>query len=93
MASTLGNAPLLKGRGYLLAGNLEEARALAERALGLSRTHKARGNEAWALRLLGEIALQGYPSNVDQAELYYRQALSLADALGMRPLRPTAIAD
>jgi len=86
-ADTQGGTALLKGEGYLLAGHLEEARPLAERALALSRTHKARGNEAWSLRLLGEIALQGHPSNVEQTELYYRQALALADELGMRPLQ------
>jgi tetratricopeptide (TPR) repeat protein len=86
-AGPQGGTSLLKGEGYLRADHLEEARPLAERALALSRTHKARGNEAWSLRLLGEIALQGHPSNVKQAEVYYRQALSLADALGMRPLQ------
>ena len=86
-ATTQGNTPLLKGEGYFLAGHLEEARPLAERALALSRTHKARGTEAWSLRLLGEIALQGHPSHVEQAELSYRQALTLADELGMRPLQ------
>jgi class 3 adenylate cyclase/tetratricopeptide (TPR) repeat protein len=86
MAATQGNAPLLKGQGYLLAGNLEEARALAERALVLSRTHRARGNEVWSLRLLGEIARYGHPPDVAQAETYYRQALALAEELGMRPL-------
>jgi tetratricopeptide (TPR) repeat protein len=87
MASTPGNAPLLKGQGYLLAGNLDEARALAERALVLSRTHKARGNEAWSLRLLGDIARDGHPPDVAQAETYYSQALALAEELGMRPLQ------
>jgi hypothetical protein len=53
----------------------------------LSRTHKARGNEAWSLRLLGEIARYGHPPDVAQAETYYRQALTLADELGMRPLQ------
>ena len=71
----------------LLAGNLEEASTLAERALVLSRTHKARGNEAWSLRLLGEIALHGHPPDIVQAEIYYQQALALADELGMRPLQ------
>jgi tetratricopeptide (TPR) repeat protein len=87
MASTPGNAPLLKGEGYLLAGNLEEARALAERALVLSQTHKARGNEAWSLRLLGGIARDGYPPDIAQAETHYCQALALANELGMRPLQ------
>jgi tetratricopeptide (TPR) repeat protein len=87
MGSQQWTAPILKGEGYLLAGNLEEARTLAERALALSQTHKARGNEAWSLRLLGEIALHGHPSDIIQAEIYYQRALALADELGMRPLQ------
>ena len=51
MGTQQWTAPIRKGEGYLLAGNLEEASTLAERALALSRTHKARGNEAWSLRL------------------------------------------
>jgi tetratricopeptide (TPR) repeat protein len=80
-------APIRKGEGYLLAGDVEEASTLAERALALSWTHKARGNEAWSLRLLGEIALHGHPSDILEAENYYQQALALADELGMRPLQ------
>ena len=87
MGTQQWTAPIRKGEGYLLAGNLEEASALAERALALSRTHKARGNEAWSLRLLGEIALHGQPPDIVQAEIYYQQALALADELGMRPLQ------
>ena len=80
-------APIRKGEGYLLAGNLEEASTLAERALALSRTHKACGNEAWSLRLLGEIALHSQPPDIVRAEIYYQQALALAVELGMRPLQ------
>jgi hypothetical protein len=57
------------------------------RALGLSREHQERGCEAWALRLLGEIAVQCDPPEVEQVEASYRQALALAEELGMRPLR------
>jgi tetratricopeptide (TPR) repeat protein len=41
---------------YLLAGREADARAAAQRALGLARQHKERGYEAYTLRLLGEIA-------------------------------------
>ena len=41
---------------YLLAGREADARAAAQRALGLARQHKERGHEAYTLRLLGEIA-------------------------------------
>jgi class 3 adenylate cyclase/tetratricopeptide (TPR) repeat protein len=75
------------GEAQLLAGRLEEAHALAERALALARAHQERGNEAYALRLLGDIAARREPLARDQAEAHYRQALALADELGMRPLQ------
>jgi tetratricopeptide (TPR) repeat protein len=75
------------GEAYLLAGRLEDAHALVEGALALARAHQERGNEAWALQLLGEIAAHQAPPEVEQAEASYRQALALADELGMRPLQ------
>jgi class 3 adenylate cyclase/tetratricopeptide (TPR) repeat protein len=74
------------GEAQLLAGRLEEAHALAERALALAREHQERDNQAYALRLLGDIAARCEPSEAEQAEAHYRQALALADELGMRPL-------
>jgi tetratricopeptide (TPR) repeat protein len=71
---------------YLLAGRMQEAVQLAERALDLARTHKERGNEAWALRLLGEVAAHQAPPQIEPAAHHYRQALGLAEELGMRPL-------
>jgi tetratricopeptide (TPR) repeat protein len=74
------------GEAHLLASRLEEARALAERALALAREHQERGHQAYALRLLGEIAARREPPEVERAEERYHQALALAEALGMRPL-------
>jgi tetratricopeptide (TPR) repeat protein len=71
---------------YLLAGRMDDAIRVARRALDLSRNHKERGHEAWARRLLGEIASHGDPPDVEQAERQYRQALALAEELDMRPL-------
>jgi len=70
----------------MLAGRLAEAHALAERALTLAHEHQERGNEAYALRLLGEIATHHDPPEVEEADASYRQALALAEELGMRPL-------
>jgi tetratricopeptide (TPR) repeat protein len=70
----------------LLAGNLEEAQALAERVLALTRAHQELGNQAYALRLLGDITARGDPAAVGLAASYYQEALDLADELGMRPL-------
>jgi tetratricopeptide (TPR) repeat protein len=74
------------GEAYLLAGRLEDAHQQAGDALRLSRDLKQRGYEAHALRLLGEIAAHRGPPEVEPAEASYRQALALADELGMRPL-------
>jgi tetratricopeptide (TPR) repeat protein len=72
--------------GYLLADRMQEAVQLARRALDLARAHKERGHEAWALRLLGEIAAHQDPPDIEPAAHHYRQALALADELGMCPL-------
>jgi tetratricopeptide (TPR) repeat protein len=74
------------GETQLLAGRLEEAHALAEHTLMLAREHQERGNEAYALRLLGDIAAQRDPPEHEAAEAHYQQALALANELGMRPL-------
>src|SRR5262249_49458124 len=42
--------------------------------------------KAYTLRLLGEIAAQKDSLDVGEAEDHYRQALALAEELGMRPL-------
>ena len=70
----------------MLASRLEEAQALAERALALAREHQERGHQAYALQLLGAIHAQRHPPEVALAEASYQQALALANELGMRPL-------
>jgi tetratricopeptide (TPR) repeat protein len=72
---------------YLVTGCLENATQLAERALRLSRDRRERGYQAWALRLLGEIALHVNSPDGALAETHYQQALALAEELGMRPLQ------
>jgi tetratricopeptide (TPR) repeat protein len=71
---------------HLLAGRLEEAHTLAERTLAHARERQERGNQVYALRLLGDIAARREPPEAVQTEGHYRQALALADELGMRPL-------
>jgi tetratricopeptide (TPR) repeat protein len=74
------------GEAYLFAGRMDEAGTQAQRALEFSRAHREQGHEAYALRLLGEIAAHQDPTEVEPAEHHYRQALALAEELGMRPL-------
>jgi tetratricopeptide (TPR) repeat protein len=74
------------GETYLLASRIDEAIQLGHRALELARTHKEGGHEAWTLRLLGQIHAHRDPPNADQANAHYREALVLADELGMRPV-------
>jgi tetratricopeptide (TPR) repeat protein len=71
----------------LLAGRLEDAQRLADRALAQAREHQERGHEAYALRLLGDIAARREPPVIEPAESHYQQALTLAGELGMRPLQ------
>ena len=71
----------------MLAGRLGEAHAHAEQALAHAREYQERGNQAYALCLLGEIAAHRDPPDVVPAEAHYQQALTLAEELGMRPLQ------
>jgi tetratricopeptide (TPR) repeat protein len=74
------------GEAHFLAGRRDDAIEVARRALDLAHRQKERGNEAWVLRLLGEIAAQADPSDAKSAHAHYGQALARADELGMRPL-------
>jgi hypothetical protein len=71
---------------YLESGRVQDASALAARAVELAVEERGRGHEAWALRLIGEIASRRDPPDVDLAELHYRRALAQAEELSMRPL-------
>jgi class 3 adenylate cyclase/tetratricopeptide (TPR) repeat protein len=74
------------GEARLHAGLLDEAFDSATRALAIARESRERGHEGWALRLLGEVVSHRDNPNVEKAEGYYREALTLAEHLGMRPL-------
>jgi tetratricopeptide (TPR) repeat protein len=70
-----------------MAGHLEAAHALAEGALAHARAHQERGHQAYALCLLGDIAVRHEPPDSEQAEAHYQHALAMAEDLGMRPLQ------
>ena len=79
--------PVWLGEGYVLAGRLEAAMQLGQQALEATRTQKQQAYQAYALRLLGDIAAHRTPPAVEEAEHHYNQALALAEARGMRPLQ------
>jgi tetratricopeptide (TPR) repeat protein len=74
------------GEAYLLADQIENARACADRAVMLARGRGERGYEAWALHLMGDIASHHGPPDVAAAAAHYGAAMTLASELEMRPL-------
>ena len=77
---------LHKGEGLLAAGEPARAGEAARHALDLAVAHKERGHQAWAWRLLGEVASREGGPGLAQAEEHYRQALAIAEELKMQPL-------
>jgi class 3 adenylate cyclase/tetratricopeptide (TPR) repeat protein len=73
-------------QAHLLSGNGDVATRLGLRALELARRLGERGHEAYALRLLGELAGTGASPDVEKSSEHYRAALALAESLGMRSL-------
>jgi DNA-binding NtrC family response regulator/tetratricopeptide (TPR) repeat protein len=71
---------------YALANREEDALRTVNQALEFARDRKRRHQEAWALRALGEIAAHRDPPEGETAEASYRQAMVLADELGMPPV-------
>jgi tetratricopeptide (TPR) repeat protein len=74
---------LCAGTACLSAGRIDEATNHARDTLRLARRLGARGSEAHALHLEGDLASLG---DAEDAAGYYREALARADTLGMRPL-------
>jgi tetratricopeptide (TPR) repeat protein len=74
------------GEAYLLADQVDNARTCADRAVTLARGRGERGFEAWALRLLGEIASHHARPDEAAATAHYGAAMTLAAELDMRPL-------
>jgi tetratricopeptide (TPR) repeat protein len=74
------------GAAHLEAGKLAEASRYGAAALELARRHGGRGDEAWTLHLLGQIADRKDPPEHREALEQLTEALTLADELGMAPL-------
>jgi len=74
------------GEIYLLAGRLGDARRQATTALELALAHGERGNQVYALQLLGHIAAEPEDGDLELAQARYAEAAALAETLEMRPL-------
>jgi tetratricopeptide (TPR) repeat protein len=74
------------GEAHFLAGRLEEAWDFGTRVVAHTRERGERGQEAWAHRLLGEIASQRDCPDLAAVEAHYAASMALAAELGMRPL-------
>jgi tetratricopeptide (TPR) repeat protein len=74
------------GEAHFLAGRADEAWDFGARAVLLAREREDRGHEAWAHRLLGEMASHRDHLDVAAAEAHYAASTALALELGMRPL-------
>ena len=96
-APLLGSGPIPKraqasmrhfrrAQALLDVGRTGDALAVAGEAVELAREFKERGDEGHALRLLGDAHARHVPKDAGRAETCYRQALALAEDLGMRPL-------
>jgi class 3 adenylate cyclase/tetratricopeptide (TPR) repeat protein len=77
---------LALGQCYLAAGRIADAGVSARSALEMARRQGEKAQEAWILRLLGEIASHREGVGVEAAKAHYDQASILARELGMRPL-------
>jgi class 3 adenylate cyclase/tetratricopeptide (TPR) repeat protein len=87
MAMQRGRVRIWLSEAYLRLGRLDEALAVAMHGLEFCRTYGQQGEQAWALRLLGDIYAHRPPLEHALGETAYREALTLAEALGMRPLQ------
>ena len=73
------------GQAYHQALRLDDASRCAHEALKFSRDHLERGNEAYALRLLGELGVNDPAAHLE-SETFLRQAITRAEELKLRPL-------
>ena len=79
-------ATIWSSQALILAGRLADARKRADESLQLARGLAARGLEARALRVLGELLASGDAPDLTGSEKLYGEAMAIAEILGLRPL-------
>jgi tetratricopeptide (TPR) repeat protein len=81
-----GRTLVFLGEAELALGRAEEARRAGEEALNFARAGGLRGFEAYALRLLGEVAARSGPGVEGDSTALFQKLIDLAGQLGMQPL-------
>jgi class 3 adenylate cyclase/tetratricopeptide (TPR) repeat protein len=71
----------------LLNGNVSSAIGLCQEALNLAQNHRERFAEGHILRVLGDAATNTGSDGAARALTLYKEALSIAEQLAMRPLQ------
>jgi tetratricopeptide (TPR) repeat protein len=72
--------------GLLLAGDIDRAKEVGEKALDLAARSGERGIEATALHVLGTALAAGGADDAERAHRHYERAKAIGEELGMRPL-------
>ncbi len=65
---------------------MTDAERVTARVLKFATEAGAKRDQAWALRVLGEIHCRSDGADFRASEQYFRQSLALSQELGMRPL-------
>jgi tetratricopeptide (TPR) repeat protein len=82
----LGEVHLMSEQADKALKNAEHALQLARKEYDPVKHHTERGDEAWALRLIGGIHSHPDALDAQKAEDFFREAIARAEELGMRPL-------
>ena len=77
---------LAQGRAFLAAGRHADAYAAGTRALTLAEERGEPPQQAYALKLLGDIESVTNRAGGAEAEMYFQRSFQLAEKCGMRPL-------
>jgi tetratricopeptide (TPR) repeat protein len=85
--SALGHSVRLTclAEALLAAGDVDAAWTRGLQSLDYARRYNEKGHEAWSLHLLGDIARRRDPDDVERAQGFYKDAMSIAAPRGMRP--------
>ncbi len=77
---------LAQGRAFLAVGRHADAHAAGTLALTLAEERGEPPQQAYALKLLGDIESAINGAGAAEAEMYFRRSFQLAEKCGMRPL-------